>query len=139
MTNDPIPDYNHVSDYAPFFEIDAHWEGPELASRVRENHARLGTRVFNTHLRFDMLPHGSGKFIYLIRSPLDTCVSFYHHLVHQVEGGYEGTFAEFFQDWIRGNIAFGSWIDHILSYASCGKNLMRLLCQHHLKPNFALG
>lgn len=127
MKEDPIPDYNHVSDYAPFFEIDAHWEqqGPELASSVRENHARLGTRVFNTHLRFDMLPKcggGGGRFIYLIRSPLDTCVSFYHHLVHQVEGGYEGTFAEFFQDWIRGNIAFGSWIHHILSYASAFAN-----------------
>jgi hypothetical protein len=133
---DPIPDYTHVSDYAPFFEIDAHWEeGPELASRVRENHARLGRRVFNTHLRFDMLPRGGGKFIYLIRSPLDTCVSFYHHLVNQVEGGYEGTFAEFFQDWIRGDIAFGSWVDHILSYASAfanGEKETRSSCQVNL-------
>jgi hypothetical protein len=115
---DPIPDYNHVSDYAPFFEIDAHWEGPELASSVRENHARLGTRVFNTHLRFDMLPQqGPGKFIYLIRSPLDACVSLYHHLAHQVEGGYDGTFPEFFNDWMNGRVVFGSWVDHVLSYA----------------------
>jgi hypothetical protein len=112
-------DYNHVSDYAPFFEIDAHWEGHDLAGNVKENHARLGRRVFNTHLRFDMLPQqgSGGKFIYLIRSPLDTCVSFYHHLAHQVEGGYEGTFAEFFTGWMNGKIAFGSWVDHVLSYA----------------------
>ncbi len=117
-SKESISTYNHVSEYAPFFEIDAHWEGPELAHRIQECHSRLGYRVFNTHLRFDMLPEGSGKFVYLVRSPLDTCVSFYHHLAHQVEGGYEGTFPIFFRDWIRGVIAFGSWVDHILSYAS---------------------
>ena len=64
--------YDHVSEFAPFFEIDAHWEDgdcdggggdyddstPPLAGGVRANHARLGRRVFNTHLRWDMLPKG---------------------------------------------------------------------------------
>jgi hypothetical protein len=65
--------YDHVSEFAPFFEIDAHWEDgdcdggggdydddstPPLAGDVRANHARLGRRVFNTHLRWDMLPKG---------------------------------------------------------------------------------
>ncbi|KAL9182466.1 hypothetical protein ACHAXT_013118 [Thalassiosira profunda] len=51
-------DYEHVSDFSPFFEIDAHWEatGGELAKHIRGNHERLGRRVFNTHLRWDMLP-----------------------------------------------------------------------------------
>lgn len=64
--------YNHVSDYAPFYEVDAHWEPVEqqqqqqdtsspktvrrLAAWIRKNHDRLGRRVFNTHLRWDMLP-----------------------------------------------------------------------------------
>ena len=65
--------YDHVSEFAPFFEIDAHWEDgdcdggggggdcddtPPLAGDVRANHARLSRRVFNTHLRWDMLPKG---------------------------------------------------------------------------------
>ena len=112
-----LPPYKHVSEYAPFYEIDAHWNGPELAPSIQENHTRLGTRVFNTHLRYDMLPQGGCRIIYIVRSPLDTCVSFYHHLAHQVEGGYEGTFEEFFMDWIKGDIAFGSFVDHIMSYA----------------------
>lgn len=113
-----VVDYQHVSEYAPFFEIDAHWtNGNELTSDIRKRHDCLGTRVFNTHLRFDMLPNSGGaSLIYVIRSPLDTCVSFYHHLSHQVQGGYEGTFDEFFQEWISGDIAFGSWMDHILSF-----------------------
>ena len=64
-----IASYNHVSDYAPFYEVDAHWEqqveqqkedtsSPRmlLAAWIRKNHDRLGRRVFNTHLRWDMLP-----------------------------------------------------------------------------------
>lgn len=43
-------------------------------------------------------------------------MSFYHHLSHQVEGGYEGTFDDFFNDWLNGNIAFGTWMDHVMSY-----------------------
>jgi len=62
-TDDDDIAYNHVSDFAPFFEIDAHWQSSPsndstkvLAESVRKNHDRLGRRVFNTHLRWDMLP-----------------------------------------------------------------------------------
>ena len=53
-----VEEYNHVSDYAPFYEIDAHWESNtnQLTQQVRANHTKLGRRVFNTHLRWDMLP-----------------------------------------------------------------------------------
>ena len=39
-------------------DIDAHWDtnGNSLAESVRINHDRLRRRVFNTHLRWDMLP-----------------------------------------------------------------------------------
>jgi len=128
-SNNTIPPYQHVSDYAPFFEIDPHWDsGGNLAQWIQTNHHQLGRRVFNTHLRYDMLPStpittmddneatGRSKFIYVVRSPLDVCVSFFSHLSHQVEGGFEGSFEEFFRDWVDGKVAFGSWADHILSY-----------------------
>jgi Sulfotransferase domain len=110
--------FSHVSELAPFFEVDAHWERDALASWIQDNHRSLKRRVFNTHLRFSMLPSQGtgGKFIYIIRSPFDVCVSFYHHLSNQVEGGFEGSFDEFFDDWLNGKLAFGSWIDHIRSY-----------------------
>ena len=72
-----------------------------------------------------MLPGGSpkkSKFIYITRSPLDACVSFYHHLSHQREGCYEKSFNEFFDEWVEGKIPFGTWSDHILSYASLVAN-----------------
>jgi sulfotransferase len=122
--------FAHVSEFAPFFEIDAHWqdteEGDGLISWIRQNHQSLGRRVFNTHLRFSMLPKkmrsttgessSTTKFIYMMRSPLDVCVSFYHHLSNQVEGGFTGSFEQFFDEWLDGTLPYGSWIDHIRSY-----------------------
>jgi hypothetical protein len=157
---DDIP-YNHVSDYAPFFEIDARWQQQEspdkairgskdrdsscrsvLADSVQKNHARLGRRVFNTHLRWDMLPKkreqtkdGStshdgnfdkeeeerrpqcGKFIYITRNQIDVVSSFYHHLSNQKEGTYTDTFDTFARDWMQGKIPFGSSLDHLISFA----------------------
>ncbi|KAL7545425.1 hypothetical protein ACHAWF_008770 [Thalassiosira exigua] len=140
--------YDHVSDFAPFFEVDAHWDpsagaaAPRLAERVRRNHDRLGRRVFNTHLRWDMLPKwregGSGatgggatgggdrrrlarpecgKFVYVTRDLRDVCVSFYHHLSNQREGTYAGSFRAFALDWMAGNLPFGSPLHHLLSFA----------------------
>ncbi|KAL7463343.1 hypothetical protein ACHAXS_005021 [Conticribra weissflogii] len=132
--------YDHVSDFAPFFEIDAHWDLKNkcLAEPVTTNHDRLGRRVFNTHLRWEMLPkyseekrgnhkeHDSstgalrpscGKFIYVTRNVLDVCASFYHHLSNQKEGTYIESFPNFFRDWMAGKIPFGSPLHHLLSFA----------------------
>ncbi len=102
------------------------------------NHDRLGRRVFNTHLRWEMLPkyseekrgnhkeHDSstgalrpscGKFIYVTRNVLDVCASFYHHLSNQKEGTYIESFPNFFRDWMAGKIPFGSPLHHLLSFA----------------------
>lgn len=138
--DDVIDGYEHVSDYAPFYEIDAHWEEEDnglLAENVRKNHNRLGQRVFNTHLRWDMLPKkqeghqqktqvhaesslrpACGKFIYVTRHLPDVCTSFYHHLSNQKEGTYEHDFDTFARDWMAGDtIPFGSPLHHLLSFA----------------------
>ena len=133
---DDIIKFDHVSDYAPFFEIDAHWDinSDTLAENVIRNHNKLGQRIFNTHLRWDMLPKkeedkelednqhqqlrpACGKFIYVTRSLPDVCASFYHHLANQKEGTYNELFDKFASDWMAGNIPFGSPLQHLLSFA----------------------
>jgi len=116
--------YSHVSDYAPFFEIDTHWNENDLIPDIQKRQEVIGRRIFNTHLRGNMLPRTGdmGKFIYITRSPLDACVSFYHHLSHQVEGCYQHSLDDFFQDWLDGKLPFGSWIDHFISYSSLVAN-----------------
>ena len=90
----------HVSDACPFFEIDRTWaddseeEGarppapPRLSEAVRANHEQIGWRIFNTHLRWHMMPKDSphARYVYMTRRPADACVSFFHHLSHQASG-----------------------------------------------------
>lgn len=114
----------HVSDYTPFFDIDPHWDldVPELAPSIQAKHAKIGRRMFNTHLRWEMMPtHLPARFVYVVRDGRDTCVSFYNHLSHQLKkDGSEPVetrdFAAFHSDWITAKIPFGSWADHLWSW-----------------------
>ena len=77
-------------------------------------HDSVGCRVFNTHLLWHMLPKGSNmRYIYIVRSGKDVLVSFFKHLSHQLEGGFEGGFDEFVEKWCSGEIAYGTWSNHL--------------------------
>lgn len=105
-----------------------------MIADIRERHERFGRRVFNTHLLYSLLPTAKKqddndddddtfvnirpKKLYLLRNPLDACLSFYHHLSSQVEGTYTGSFEQFFEDWLNGEIYYGTWMNHALSYAA---------------------
>ena len=72
----------HVSDACPFFEIDRTWADEEaavLSDAVRANHDKIGRRIFNTHLRWQMMPRDSSdaRYVYMVRRPTDACVSFW--------------------------------------------------------------
>ena len=105
----------HVSEACPFFEVDRTWDASTgaLAPAVQANHAKIDRRIFNTHLRWGMMPrgHAGARYVYLTRRAADACVSFYHHLAHQSadDGGYTGDLAAFVDDWCNGRAPFGSW------------------------------
>jgi hypothetical protein len=111
--------FNHISDYSPFFEVDRTWESDKVASHYSTNHDALGWRVFNTHLRWEVMPKGAkARYIYMYRSPMDVCASFYHHLSNQSEadGGYVGSFEQFVIDWVENRVPFGTWSGHLRSW-----------------------
>ena len=119
---DELP-FHHISQYAPFYEIDPHWEvaSDDLVSKIKQAHAALGRRIFNTHLRWDMLPQGndaSVKYIYVVRDGRDVLTSFYHHMTNQHvdDGGFQGDFQAFFQQFLEGSIAYGKWTHHLASW-----------------------
>jgi hypothetical protein len=90
----------HISEFSPFFEVDKHWDISQGTVKIKftDNFSLLGRRIFNTHLRWDMMPKGGGsnsaKYIYVVRNPRDVVTSFYHHLANE-KNGYSGTFDEF--------------------------------------------
>ncbi|KAL1495431.1 hypothetical protein AB1Y20_016799 [Prymnesium parvum] len=133
LVTDAASPLAHISDACPFFEVDRTWsehESGELAPTVRENHRALGRRLFNTHLRWEMMPRqgeadaadataaAGAKYIYLTRDGRDACVSFFHHLSHQAveDGGYRGGFDRFVVEWSAGALPFGSWAAHLKSW-----------------------
>ncbi|XP_029839125.3 sulfotransferase ssu-1-like [Ixodes scapularis] len=74
--------------------------------------------AMKTHLPFSKQPYSEGaKYIYISRNPYDCCVSFYHYAetprAHQFKGR---TFDEFFESFVRGNVSFGDYFDHLLSW-----------------------
>ena len=134
--------FQHVSQVSPFFEIDAHWDhgsekastsgSAQLSESVIENHSNLlrGRRAFNTHLPYEMMPFvwdtqsekttsRRPKIIYISRDGRDAAVSFWHHLKSQCleDGGLENKdFNNFFDEWLNGEIVFGSWFDHLVGW-----------------------
>ena len=113
----PLP---HISDACPFFEVDRTWEAGELSAAVQANHRKIGRRIFNTHLRWPMMPksHPGARYVYMTRRGTDAAVSFYHHLAHQApeDGQYQGTLAAFLSEWASGTMYFGSWSAHLKSW-----------------------
>lgn len=130
--------FSHISEFAPFYEVDKHWEtvvssdGSEslcIKQKFRENHCLLGRRVFNTHLRWNMLPHGENyKHIYVCRRGKDVAMSFYQHLSNQIEDNFEGSFHEFVEEWCSGTLPYGKWTTHVEEWYAASQHSENNIC-----------
>jgi hypothetical protein len=76
-------------------------------------------RLIKTHLAFERTPwHSQAKYLYVARNPFDCAVSFYHH-TRGFPKHYDfanGTWDAFFECFIRGEVDFGDYFDHLLSW-----------------------
>ncbi len=76
-------------------------------------------RLIKTHLPLERTPwHAEAKYLYVARNPFDCAVSFYHHTrgfpQHYDFAG--GTWDTFFECFVRGEVDFGDYFDHLLSW-----------------------
>ena len=76
-------------------------------------------RLIKTHLPFGMTPYDpQARYIYVARNPFDCAVSFFHH-TRGFPKHYdfsEGTFEDFFECFVRGEVDFGDYFDNLLSW-----------------------
>ena len=76
-------------------------------------------RLIKTHLPFERAPWSAeAKYVYVARNPVDCAVSFYHHTRGFVRH-YDfaaGTWDTFFECFIRGEVDFGDYFDHLTSW-----------------------
>lgn len=132
--------FEHISYISPFYEINKTWFDLNYYNKYHENHLKLGYDIFNTHLRWNMLPKGNNiKNIYIYRNGRDVVYSFFQHLSNQADSGtYNGTFEEFYNDWLNSNIPYGSWIKHLKTWIEAAQdpaNNILLLRYEDLKLN----
>jgi hypothetical protein len=98
--------FPHIYEYCPWFE---------RSSRSGLGfEARPSPRLFKSHLTYHRIPKGPCKYIYVARDGRDVAVSYYH--LYQSHNGFEGTFTQFFDRFLRGSVEFGSWFAHVRSW-----------------------
>ena len=78
-------------------------------------------RSFKSHMPYKLSPGGlphttPAKYIYVSRNPKDVAVSAYHQNRGLKVCGFAGTWDEFFPLFMAGELHFGSWFDHVLSW-----------------------
>nr|XP_006633806.1 PREDICTED: sulfotransferase 6B1-like isoform X1 [Lepisosteus oculatus] len=77
-------------------------------------------RLIPTHLSYDMIPvqfkTKNCKMIYVIRNPKDTAVSMYHYYQQNPHLPNVEKWSSFLEIFLKGEVVYGSWIDHVLSW-----------------------
>lgn len=130
LLSDGDQNFNHISEYSPFFEIVHTWDlesgstEDRLKAKYELNHKRLGWRVFNTHLRWEMMPKEPNmRYIYMVRNGKDVVLSFFQHLSNQDDADcFHGNLLDFVTQWSNGETPFGNWIHHLQSWVSAYKS-----------------
>uniref|UniRef100_A0A5F9C5X8 Sulfotransferase n=1 Tax=Oryctolagus cuniculus TaxID=9986 RepID=A0A5F9C5X8_RABIT len=97
----------------PFIE----WARPPQPSGVEKAQAMPSPRILRTHLPTRLLPpsfwENNCKFLYVARNVKDCMVSYYHfQRMNQVLPD-PGTWEEYFETFINGKVAWGSWFEHV--------------------------
>ncbi|XP_045021448.1 sulfotransferase 6B1-like [Bubalus bubalis] len=89
-------------------------------SKFEELKTYCERRVIPTHLSYSMLPMNvkqkQCKIIYIIRNPKDIAVSFFHYYRDNPNLPSIETWHEFFELFLKGDVVYGSWFDHVLSW-----------------------
>ena len=95
-------DIEHISTVSPFLEnalSDGHdlerWQTP---------------RLIKTHKRYSELAEHMGRVVFVHRDGRDVATSYYAFYTNYL--GYEGSFADFFDAYLAGEVQYGSWFEH---------------------------
>jgi len=91
---------------------------PEMIQNLFESFP--SPRVFKTHLPYDLVPKPHNQdtkphYIYIMRNPKDTAVSWYYHYLN-MPFEPKPSWNEFFESFCKGEVLYGSWFDHVLSW-----------------------
>jgi hypothetical protein len=111
LSSDGNMNFTHISEVCPWFERMLSFNimnGKDLEKLP-------SPRIFKSHLSYKWIPHGSCKYIYVIRDGKDVAVSYFHFYTSHLN--FTGNFSEFFDKYfMRGNVQYGSWFKHVAQW-----------------------
>jgi peroxiredoxin len=103
LTTEGAMDFPHITTVSPWFERSLK-DGTAFD-------ALPAPRVFKSHLTHRKIPKGPCRYVYVARDGKDVAVSYYHF--QKTHLGYQGSFDEFFERFLKGEVPYGSWFRHV--------------------------
>ncbi|XP_043942189.1 sulfotransferase 1C1-like [Protopterus annectens] len=101
----------------PFLEISP---PPPVKPGVEEADNMPSPRRLKTHLPFHLVPKSfwekNSKVIYVARNAKDNAVSYYYFDKLNQRQPEPGTWEEYLEKFMQGNVAWGSWYDHVKGF-----------------------
>ncbi|XP_077520434.1 amine sulfotransferase-like [Amblyomma americanum] len=78
--------------------------------------ASTPVRTLCTHLplRRETL-NPEAKYVYVARNPWDVCVSLYHHVKDLSSYRFDGTFDDFLEAFLAGDLPYGDYFEHVMA------------------------
>ncbi len=102
-------EFRHINAVVPWYER-------SLAlgrATAADFEALPSPRIFKSHLPYAWLP-ARGRLIYVSRRVADVVQSYYG--LYRSHLRYRGSMAEFTQRFVRGDLQYGSWYDHVAEW-----------------------
>jgi hypothetical protein len=120
LTDDAELPFSHISEVMPWFERKV-----GVARFVPLCCKRGEYRVFKSHLSYrrpsPTIPKGPCKYIYVMRDGRDVALSYYRF--YQSHMRFQGSFEDFFPLFMRGDVQYGSWFEHVAGWQSARERL----------------
>jgi Sulfotransferase domain len=103
LTTEGEMDFSHISEVIPFLE--------RAVGLGRDLNLLRSPRIFKVHLPYRFMQLWPGKYIYVARNGKDVLMSYFHFYTSHFN--FRGTFAQFFELFMRGKVQGGSWFVHV--------------------------
>jgi Sulfotransferase domain len=101
--------FDHINDSVPWFERQL-----ALGRCTAADFAALPSpRLFKSHLPRVWLPRRT-RYIYIARDGRDVATSYFHFYRSHLR--FAGTFDDFFERFLRGQLQYGSWFKHVAGW-----------------------
>ena len=113
LTHDGMQGSQRLQEAIPLLEREA--SQGQLAAR-NEGSER---HCFISHLPYQLMPgvcDTQARYIFVARNPKDCAASYFHFMTSRSDLQYGGSWDEFFELFMHGQLPYGAWFEHVLAW-----------------------